>query len=766
MSGLARSRSRGQRPNQTDKPRRAAPPRTPSPYAGSGLKPALLASVALAALLVRPAAAVCVTHANCVFEESFCSSSNVCEECQHCGSDGSFDNGCLGQCFPDCSAHECPAGAFCTPNHFCVLCADCVDGECPDSCGTVEACDTDADCVFQESFCSSSNVCEECQRCGSDGGFDNGCLGQCFTDCSAHEECPAGAFCDFLEFCEPCADCVDEDAVDGACPDSCGTVAACDTHAECVFRESFCSSSNVCEECQHCGSDGSFDNGCLGQCFTDCSAHEECPAGTFCDFLEFCEPCADCVDEDAVDGACPDSCGTVAACDTHADCVFRESFCSSSNVCEECQHCGSDGSFDNGCLGQCFTDCSAHEECPAGTFCDFLEFCEPCAECDDEEAVDGACPDSCEGTYFDECSAHEECTGEDSFCAYWGCAECRSCRDTSESIDFTCPEGCGPGSYRTPCASHAECPAAGTFCSSLGVCAVCEQCHSDGEGVDGACLDLCGDANERFCVNATAVAVAGFPKVVQVFGLAVLGTATTDDSVLLHCAAVLAQFLDNDADGAADDPLLLQHMLEADAALLVLTLEDGPDPRVNIFDIFETLEWCFKHRVVVAESVVLDLSADSADFDSAVVEAAALIVEGYSRAYPAEFGLTDSALSEAMDTARGGRYEDLYPQDGEYPPSAWYKPPEMLGGRSYGLLVQVYFTVALLTFVGAFVLPPGRHEDANEWFWAPGNATALEATDAAAWALLTDPALDLPRALPDGDYGGGGVALVVEDSSL
>ncbi len=50
------------------------------------------------------------------------------------------------------------------------------------------------------------------------------------------------------------------------------------------------------------------------------------------------------------------------------------------------------------------------------------------------------------------------------------------------------------------------------------------------------------------------VADVAFTKKVIVLGVPIYATNTTGDDKLLHAAGVLAQFLDNDEDGAPDNP--------------------------------------------------------------------------------------------------------------------------------------------------------------------------------------------------------------------
>ena len=70
-----------------------------------------------------------------------------------------------------------------------------------------------------------------------------------------------------------------------------------------------------------------------------------------------------------------------------------------------------------------------------------------------------------------------------------------------------------------------------------------------------------------------------FCKKVDVFGLKVYAVAGVSDAELLHCANVLAQYLDNDEDGAIDNQLVLDKMLENKACMTLFSKERSADQR-------------------------------------------------------------------------------------------------------------------------------------------------------------------------------------------
>ncbi|MEL7206813.1 MAG: hypothetical protein AAGK32_01025, partial [Actinomycetota bacterium] len=60
-----------------------------------------------------------------------------------------------------------------------------------------------------------------------------------------------------------------------------------------------------------------------------------------------------------------------------------------------------------------------------------------------------------------------------------------------------------------------------------------------------------------------------FPKHIDVWGVAVVGTSATPDAAMVHAATVLAEYLDNDEDGEPDDPDVVSAMVSNRATLLM-----------------------------------------------------------------------------------------------------------------------------------------------------------------------------------------------------
>ena len=75
-------------------------------------------------------------------------------------------------------------------------------------------------------------------------------------------------------------------------------------------------------------------------------------------------------------------------------------------------------------------------------------------------------------------------------------------------------------------------------------------------------------------ITATGKTPTGFNRVfskkIDIFDLTVFATRSTPDSKLLHAANVLAQDLDNDADGIADNKLVLKSLQKEQGAIVMV----------------------------------------------------------------------------------------------------------------------------------------------------------------------------------------------------
>jgi hypothetical protein len=237
-----------------------------------------------------------------------------------------------------------------------------------------------------------------------------------------------------------------------------------------------------------------------------------------------------------------------------------------------------------------------------------------------------------------------------------------------------------------------------------------------------------------------------FDKHVSVFGLHLFGTAAVPDEDMLHAAAVLAQYLDNDEDGVPDDLAILDALQSASggpAAMVMFATES----EIEASGIFESN---------LGERAVQDLyasethpqgSSANGGFDATLEEVLHLVTHyGWAKAYPNDFAESPgSTLADAMDVARGGSFMEV---PDAYPSEAWYHYDDET--CTYDCMVTEYVYWALTSLLGAQSYP-GRCESI-EHEWELCTPEAVQGQDTAITALLQGSDYVLPTVIPDGTY--------------
>jgi hypothetical protein len=286
------------------------------------------------------------------------------------------------------------------------------------------------------------------------------------------------------------------------------------------------------------------------------------------------------------------------------------------------------------------------------------------------------------------------------------------------------------------------------------------------------CVVGCGGnlRNEAPVAESHELTFGGyFGKRVDVFGIPVHAAANAPDTKVLHAAGVLAQYLDNDADGAADDPYLVETMRRNDGRLFMAVDRDELDEIFEQIDrdhpgsLAKTAWWIGPEGITPADSVWQDLQAeetvlpggDDGEFDGALEEVLHLITHvGHANAYPEAFAeAPGSRLASAMDTARGGRFlgvPERYPEDAHY---TYYDETCV-----YQCQVTEYLYWALTSLMGGQD-GPGRLDEIGEE-WRLDTPEKLAAGDPEVHALLTDPEFNMPTVLPDGVYTAAPLTIV------
>ncbi len=231
-----------------------------------------------------------------------------------------------------------------------------------------------------------------------------------------------------------------------------------------------------------------------------------------------------------------------------------------------------------------------------------------------------------------------------------------------------------------------------------------------------------------------------FNRKVVVFGIDIYAVAAVQDAKLLHAANVMAQYLDNDEDGVADDPLVLEKMLENKAFLVMWKNEsdlDGMNPPTGRLG--QDLGDEETNPAYVS-------GGKTGRFDASLEEVLHIINNaGHSFAYPGVFGQNSgSELANAMDIARGGQFLSI---PNNYPADAWYTYDDSTCDYASCQTIE-YLYWALTSMLGA---QENRLDEIGHE-WKLNTSALLESTDSAIFQILSNPAYKMPTVLPDGTY--------------
>ena len=254
----------------------------------------------------------------------------------------------------------------------------------------------------------------------------------------------------------------------------------------------------------------------------------------------------------------------------------------------------------------------------------------------------------------------------------------------------------------------------------------------------GGPIDVGKDPNFNIVPN-NDIGLSSFNKKVIVFGIDLYAVREVEDAKLLHAANVMAQYLDNDEDGLIDNQLVLNKMLENKAFLVMWKKKKDLNIRPPSGRIGQDLGNDETNPSFVS-------NGNTGRFDATLEEVLHLINNaGHSYAYPGTFGKNQkSALSKAMDVARGGRFFKI---PSIYPANAWFSYYDSTCDYETCQTIE-YLYWALTSILGA--QENRLNEIGKEW--KLNTADLLENTDNEIFELLTNPIYNLPTILPDGSY--------------
>lgn len=232
---------------------------------------------------------------------------------------------------------------------------------------------------------------------------------------------------------------------------------------------------------------------------------------------------------------------------------------------------------------------------------------------------------------------------------------------------------------------------------------------------------------------------SSFNRKVEVFGIPIYAKKRVDDLKLLHAANILAQYLDNDEDGAVDNELVHASLLDQTAFMFMWNSKSDM--------VFASLPDNAQGQDLGSDETSIDWHSNghTGQFDAALEEVLHLITHvGYSSVYPGIFGeYHGTSLCNAMDVARGGYFEVI---PDEYPDAAWYHYDDFT--CDYSCMATEYLYWALTSHLGA----QSNRQDEIAHEWELISPELLQVQDSLIFALLTNEEYKLPSILPDGTY--------------
>jgi len=241
-----------------------------------------------------------------------------------------------------------------------------------------------------------------------------------------------------------------------------------------------------------------------------------------------------------------------------------------------------------------------------------------------------------------------------------------------------------------------------------------------------------------------------FDKFIDVFGMYVVATSGAPLAYVEHTANVLAEYIDNDADGIPDDQAVLDVLVNGNFVVPVWTESD----RVSFWDNARGT-YCEDNTGMAAsmyyeyDEWALGGIEAAGTWDGNLEEVWHVVSIGWYATYPEYFGDEPgvSRLTEAMDTARGGQFLTI---PSTYPAGSWYRYYD--DTCEYGCQMHEYFYWILMANIDA--LDPSITDkcEQSQHEWHICNKAELEQVDVLAFDLFNNHGFSLPTNIPTGNY--------------
>jgi len=247
----------------------------------------------------------------------------------------------------------------------------------------------------------------------------------------------------------------------------------------------------------------------------------------------------------------------------------------------------------------------------------------------------------------------------------------------------------------------------------------------------------------------TAIAKsANLSKGLTVFGINFLATSEVPNAKLLHAANIMAELIDSNEDGIADNQAVLNKLIEQSAFETMYNLQEGNKVEIDNGNLMEIT----KAGTTLGAYETRDNYADGVNHDASIEEIFHLITQfGYSKVYPDIFEEKNGATSKMallMDKARGGRVVTMPAGGWVYPSTAWWFYDDQTA--DYATMQTEYMYWAMTSNVGMHDSDAGKTKTSTEW--KPYTKALLKQMDPEMYALINDPKYAFPTKLPNADY--------------
>ena len=256
-------------------------------------------------------------------------------------------------------------------------------------------------------------------------------------------------------------------------------------------------------------------------------------------------------------------------------------------------------------------------------------------------------------------------------------------------------------------------------------------------------LDVLSEHPSNECLNE------GFDKFVNVFGMYVAGVPEAPSELVLHTANVLAQYVDNDEDGAPDDPEVLRVLTEENFIVPVWTESDRDSlwERIQGRPCVDDIGMAASMYIDEDEWALGGIEA-AGTWDTNLEEVWHVVSVGWYEAHREYFGDSSSSrLGEAMDVARGGNFQNI---PSTYPEGSWYRYYDYT--CDYYCQIHEYFYWILMANIGALDQSITNKCDNSRDEWHICTKNELEEVDELAYDLLNNQGFHLPTRIPTGSY--------------